>query len=499
MAEIYRLCDQVVIWLGPNGTPTRSRFRKLIRRVSPYGNTAFKSNQMERMLNPSGPIADDVVEELISKRWTLWLSISEDGHNDAKVLRKTFGSSYNAILTACAEIVSRPWFIRAWTIQEACIPPDPIVYIGRHSMRFSELCGFIRVFGMVNTALLQNVGTARILSIDKIREMRGAIFEPDNALNPLKMDTVQILYTILGLTLKKDSKDPRDQIYGILGLLELLGQDTPPELIPNYNQPYETLYWNCTAYILGSIGDLRLLGCRRNDLRTGPSWVADFRYITFRTTTPKYLASIPSLSLDKRILSLQGILVGTYQDHVARCATASIMPYSEPNRGALSARLRTVEAQILKPSAAIRGTTVDRSLDGFLKDGQTVFNEQGIESWRRTFRRLCETRGEKSWMLKRRTNTARYKQEYAIAEEFCYEFMLLSNGVVVRVIRQDVDVRSGDLVCLFMGADRASVLRPSGQDYRLISQCDIRISLFANEEYDSKFWETEQTRGFSLI
>ncbi|KAI2782035.1 hypothetical protein F4815DRAFT_465076 [Daldinia loculata] len=83
------------------------------------------------------------------------------------------------------------------------------------------------------------------------------------------MTTPEVFARLLVETRDKEPQDPRGHIYGILGLLEFLGKDIPAELMPDYNKPYEDLYWKCTAYVLGSTGDLRLLGCMANDVEIG--------------------------------------------------------------------------------------------------------------------------------------------------------------------------------------------------------------------------------------
>lgn len=51
---------------------------------------------------------------------------------------------------------------------------------------------------------------------------------------------------------------------------------------------------------------------------------------------------------------------------------------------------------------------------------------------------------------------------YSMADDFSRTVMLLSNGTIVRLLRQDAELQTGDLVCLFKGAAQASVVRPYG-------------------------------------
>ncbi|KAI1461353.1 heterokaryon incompatibility protein-domain-containing protein [Annulohypoxylon moriforme] len=504
MSEIYRVCLQVLIWLGPNGPPTNSKvvkIGKLLRKL-PLQKLSSKTKHLDKLFNPGEATPDDVVEEMLGyKIMELMLAFGDDDNDDVddeELVRKVYGSSYRVIISAWVEIMSRPWFTRTWTIQEACIPTDPIFYIGRHDISLGMLSEAIRILAVVNRTLLKCVGTFRILMLSKLRDMRIAIFDFASDINPIRMETGDVLSEIMGFTYMKQCENPLDQIYGIIGLIEFLAHDIPPELMPNYDLPYEELYWRCTAYMLESNGDLRLLGTYYKNFKTGPSWVADFRYMRLTTVKMKSRPCV-SVSPDRRILSVQGILIGEYKNHIYRCDTQAVLPHPERIPKSLSVRLTAVEEKILKPSALIRKTTVEKTIDGCMVDGRKIFNRFELESCRSTFRRLSTTHGEKSWVAKKRVNLSRFSQEYTIADEFSHGYMLLDNGTVVRLDRQNAKMKPGDLVCIFKGSAQASILRPCGENYEFVSQGDIRAGEFANMPYNDEFWEGREMQEFNLV
>ncbi|KAI0171851.1 heterokaryon incompatibility protein-domain-containing protein [Hypoxylon sp. FL1284] len=503
MVDIYTSCTQVLIWLGPNGPPSKNGVRRLLRKTPVYKYMGSKAKHLENLYHPNKLTPDDIIEEFFKKKWLFWISIpedSDDGDDDA-VLRQAFGGSYHAMIRAWAEILTRPWFMRTWTIQEACIPADPIVYIGRHRMSFTEMSGFLRILGVQHRALLATGGIGRMLSLERIRDMRHAIFDLEDDLNPIRMKTAEVLCRLLSLTARKECSDPRDQIYGIIGLLDFLGHDIPPELLPDYHRPYEDLCWDCTVYIMGSIGDLRLLDCQWNSHRTVPSWVADFRFSPFRQFKLKCEPSV-SLSPDKRTLCLQGLVIGAYEGHIPRCSLERVMPHPNHVPEALSARLQAFEQRIIEPSARMRGATVEETLDGFFRDGRRIYDKSGPEAWRRTFRGLSEPRRQGIGVARaagRRVDTACYAEAHSIADEFRHSFVLLADGTVARLGRQDVRVAPGDLLCLFRGAQRANLVRPRGDDYTYLGQCDIRVGSFAGAAFDDDFWKDRETEEFRLV
>ncbi|OTB08136.1 hypothetical protein M426DRAFT_317237 [Hypoxylon sp. CI-4A] len=501
MVEIYQMCSRTLIWLGPNGPPLKSRIRKLLRKVPLYMNLRSKARHIDKLFHPTKTTADDVVGRMLDKRLDFWFALTDDDDgdsDDAMILREVYGKSYDELLEMFTEIMERPWFQRAWTLQEACIPADPDFYIGQWCISFNELNIFIRILGLQDRTLLMGNGMKRMLAVSQIRHMRRSIFEPENKLNPIRMNTAEVLTRLISLTSNKQCEDPRDQIYGIIGLVDFLAKDIPPELMPDYHQPYEELYWKCMVFILESIGDLRLLSFAWWNLKASPSWVTDFRYVGYKVTPPKCQRSV-SFSPDKRTLILHGFIIGTYENYISSCSISAVMPHPDRTPKALSVRLRSVEERILKPSAELRGTTVEDSLDGFLMDGKRAYEDWELSSCRQIYHHLCDTYGERSWLAKRKTDKERFLKEYAIAYEFRFAFMLLSNGTVVRQKRWDVKPKPGDLVCLFKGAMEASIVRPCGENYTFLSQCDIRTGQFLNEEFNDDFWVGRELEEFRLV
>ncbi|KAI1650745.1 uncharacterized protein F4817DRAFT_368118 [Daldinia loculata] len=219
---------------------------------------------------PTVPIEDDGIEDVMQKFSSFMLSMPADSRDDERVLRGVFGSSYNALLEITADILVNPWFSRTWTIQEACISPALTFYIGRHHILWGKLEILVDTLTGIYKPLLITTGAKRIKAIQRIQGMFFSTYENSYSdFNPSKMTTPEVFARLLVETQDKEPQDPRGHIYGILGLLEFLGKDIPAELMPDYNQPYEDLYWKCTAYVLRSTGDLRLLGCMANDVEIG--------------------------------------------------------------------------------------------------------------------------------------------------------------------------------------------------------------------------------------
>ncbi|OTA96145.1 hypothetical protein M434DRAFT_393232 [Hypoxylon sp. CO27-5] len=483
MIDIYH-AGHVVIWLGPVKEPIPdSIYKRVLRRA-----------------RSSGPqiSADEAIDILFKKAnsmWTEWEPIDDD---DNIVLKAEFGDAYDAIIEATVDILQRPWFERVWTIQEACLNTYPNIYVGRHSVYLENFIKLFKILAMEHKFLYLCSGSARMVAFDKIDRLhRSALFDWDDS--PKKLDMAEVLATLLRVTGKKSSSDPKDQLYGLLGLLRHLNEgEIPEEFAPDYRLLYEDVYWNYAAFLFQSIGDLKLLDCTRNELRRVPSWVPDFRYFSLGPELRR--ESSVQVSPDKRDLHLRGCMLGTFRDAIAGCDLQDIMPSDKKIPIKLLRRLEEFEERILKPSAAARETTIEETFDDMMKNTTKILSVDGKASFYQIYRRLRESPGGRRSRSaqKRRTTGVRWKEE-AIAGQLVTPFLLLDDGTILRVIREDADVRPGDLVCVFKGAWVPSLVRSSGENYTFLGRCDAKVGPLKQQNFDDDFWADKEIQDFRLV
>lgn len=79
---------------------------------------------------------------------------------------------------------------------------------------------------------------------------------------------------LLQLTASHAASDPRDKIYGVLGLLE--GNDTKLGLVPDYSKSYEEVCRDATLHLIQTEESLDVLLEDWQRLRDRPSWALDF-------------------------------------------------------------------------------------------------------------------------------------------------------------------------------------------------------------------------------
>ncbi|KAL8785641.1 MAG: hypothetical protein Q9195_008561 [Heterodermia aff. obscurata] len=177
-------------------------------------------------------------------------------------------------------LLSRPWWTRVWTVQEAILPERLIFVCGKRRVDAASFFGFSRSF-------------ARHLS-----DCCGQLFLSQN--QPMLRNfryRVDSLYTMEYFRYKKSTatyldqisyfrtrscKDPKDKIYGFLGL----GWEDPDrtDIQPDYSLSHQSVYEEAAGRILDNPKNLSLLhevlpeqSLQRNTrINHLPSWVPDW-------------------------------------------------------------------------------------------------------------------------------------------------------------------------------------------------------------------------------
>lgn len=231
-----------------------------------------------------------------------------------------------------ALLMERPWFYRVWTLQETLLASkDPILMVGHESQPLSYFIDFVvqdkvaeapfKIFSAArdelnalplhwiefmakedpadvfnNRAGPVDVEQALLDSIDlmgrRLVKILWLIDTLDSHGNPGTFEKVNLTH-YLHMTRHRCASDPRDKIYGLLGICYF----SKPEktLIPDYKAPVSFVFSQAMALI---IKEAFVYGYPSMPLDTGerrtqlnlPSWVPDFTYTNYRqfpTTTVK--------------------------------------------------------------------------------------------------------------------------------------------------------------------------------------------------------------------
>ncbi|KAI0848327.1 HET-domain-containing protein [Daldinia vernicosa] len=479
MPEIYG-SGQTIVWLGPVNRTLQINPRK--KSLQNAGSPKFQISYDE---------AIEILFEKVRSMGKEW-EPADDNYNLIISINEIFGRAYRAVMIVLEDILSRPWWVRLWTIQEARLHMSPLVFVGHHNVRLEKLTTFYSYFVEENKSLVISPGSRRIETLTTI-DILYICGEPRT------LGLGEVFDRILTAADIKESTDPRDQVYGLLGILKNLKEEEelPDELLPNYHLSYSETYWAYAAFLFQSAGDLKLLECDLNELQGVPSWVTDFRYLRRGPPVPG-----PSVyvSPDKRTLHLQGCILGTFRSVLNRIDAKAEGPCRERIPVEVTNYAKAFEEHILGPSASIRGITIKEALNDMIEWVNEIIPLESPELLYEAYSNLRDSpRRRRSRTAKKKWTKKTGMLENSVVVNFVHPSLLLHDGSILNAYRRDIEVIAGDLICLFKGANKPSILRASGENFTFLGQCILGGGPLKSKINDDSFWASAHIQDIKLI
>ncbi|KAF3058506.1 Heterokaryon incompatibility protein 6, OR allele [Daldinia childiae] len=245
MADIYRLAECVIVWLGAADELTQ-KASELIERLS--------------------QLTDDEM-----------LTIDPQAFNNLHKNVPLGCSNSSGHWKALALLFGRRWFTRAWVVQELILARGTTILCGDFTLDWEKM---VRASDFLSRRTSANTFKEHLF--DGI----------DHALlsykNPTKLNAVKrdinigadniILHTLVRCR-TYDAEKKHDKVYSLLGLANCPSYDHP-ELYPNYNESVTKLYTDVAKYILKVSKDLHVLAHAEGDdfkqTKGLPTWVPDW-------------------------------------------------------------------------------------------------------------------------------------------------------------------------------------------------------------------------------
>ncbi|KAI1428688.1 heterokaryon incompatibility protein-domain-containing protein [Xylaria sp. FL1777] len=310
MGSNYENAQRTIVWLGPdaNEVDENGDFdTELISNIQIAFDTFRKSN--ERALKDGQQVTDDQTtswERRVQSPTQLMKTILEpDGkyHSD-KVAR--FVKENDAIRA----LLKRPWWNRIWIVQETSKSKEIVVYFGELTINWKTLCGGAEKYLVLH-------GRQVALPERYIYQIR-ALFEAQRlrASHPNGKNLLSLLLRYRWF----EATNPRDKIYGILGLAEKGLDPGIPKVEPNYKTETSICYRDVALEIMRASENLDILQlCPRPvclpipNPRTDhakplklPSWVPDFSYDVKQVPEHTVVQDMGPITLHARLESTEG-------------------------------------------------------------------------------------------------------------------------------------------------------------------------------------------------
>jgi hypothetical protein len=248
MSQIYSKATTVFIWLGKADEHTELAWTsiKILGTALQY----FLTEEVKALIN-SNPINDSAV----------WGSLGITEFKPAQ------WRALGILLTRC-------WFTRVWTLQEAALGQYSLVWCGGYSMDHSilrrvALFLFTSQWYKIPTEAVKGYhlkdgwdpGFAVQLGLSAVAQQSSHGLE-DNVSRRLTnwQCVADALYTFVTRPLVHEATDRRDFIYALLPLASLhrkLPHDTM--LKPDYSKPFQLVWAEATLYMINELEDLNIL------------------------------------------------------------------------------------------------------------------------------------------------------------------------------------------------------------------------------------------------
>jgi hypothetical protein len=222
-----------------------------------------------------------------AERVLVWLGEARD-HSDIamKGLEKlaegqkmtdTERASLGRVIYDC--LIDRDWWGRLWVVQEVVLAKsDPIMICGTSSLPWSIFMkGYLAGrSAIVDAAGHHEKGIERWSQCSLLYELRRAYRSHIDS-KGIRSSNMG-LWSILRYTKDFHTTDPRDKIYGSLGLLSMSERET---MKPDYQKPTELVFLEATQHLLEHetyifFSSFSFYPSRKTLSRASPSWVPDF-------------------------------------------------------------------------------------------------------------------------------------------------------------------------------------------------------------------------------
>lgn len=234
--------------------------------------------------------------------------------------------------TALYEMLTRPWFGRLWVMQEAVLPQYLMFIWGSHSLPWAALADFVGWDHRSNLSAIMGRSKRLWTSISSLKKIKHLRNNRGGRHHGWRCGLSYGLYQCDATT----SFDPRDRIYGLLGMLHGPGSDVG--ILPDYG-PGNTaakVFMEATALWTAQNDSFDLLyaagvGWPERTTPGIPSWVPDYTHPLQQYPGAHCRAGKAEIASDLDALRFEGDVLHVQAVTVDRITSA--MPYdSRPER-----------------------------------------------------------------------------------------------------------------------------------------------------------------------
>lgn len=420
----------------------------------------------------------------------------------------------------------RDWFTRVWTMQELLLASDTVVVCGSTTMRWDDFSFLVSdkrnqrdqfwaelskpAYNILNTAIAKK-------SLDDISHQLkyyDTEFHGLPSSHALKYAAALTAWEIFACSFARRSSEPLDKVYGLYGILTDLGIDVKA---PDYTRPVLQVYKELVVTLMSRMDSIEVLTEANLVLNIPgwPSWVPDFaetaRICSFSAnftyeTKAKHFRVLERLEYgpprlpsgfgkcySSGTLLLRGLVLGSIErfgsPHPASTSTMSMETYLQlclwlaemydktlcfancpSGLSASSVFAGTISGATVGPRSYKRPLKQMETLSRMVKESQLFCSDDDG--------RQSRSRGQILYNYQQKLGKLRDFESSMRGnfDRFCmYDDMFplrVSNGCVGMGYFRDLE--AADLMVKTYGATTAIILRPHGNNYRLVGRAILR-------------------------
>ncbi|KAH7324421.1 heterokaryon incompatibility protein-domain-containing protein [Stachybotrys elegans] len=336
MRTIYSKCTQDLLWIGPlDNCPGPKNKTQSERDIEVWEGMKLLSNMVQRDQQTLQTMQARYQEK--RSNWGSYIDHRDDAPERALLSYKEQDNLYAFLKQPVV------WH-RLWVMQEISIAPKVLLVFGPHTLEWDVVSNFLGDEPYAD-AFHGTFGHGTLQSITRYFDLVQTIDHQRRVMKDIaKGEGESTLIDVLARFRHTDSSDPRDKIYGLLGLVsEKVGFNV------DYSKPYQQVYMEVTEWLINNSGNLDII-CQSPwqsfhdpsadanesslpgpaDTKSDPlpSWVANFMQdgeVKLFAQRNIYNAGRPSCEVPCRIISSSTLQTkGTILGHIGPIKQAKI-------------------------------------------------------------------------------------------------------------------------------------------------------------------------------
>ncbi|KAF4636126.1 hypothetical protein G7Y89_g1963 [Cudoniella acicularis] len=246
MKQIYQLASSVVIWLGDDHESGDEKHH--------YDSSIWELDHLEKGCFNTTRSAVALVEKIAAACKSYDPNSLPEGYPEASVDPRQWAN--------LSRLFRRPWFERLWIVQEVIVASRALVYCGGFVVDWTDLLIAARfILRPYPIMPLPSFRFFPIMGAERVTALAQQNFDRTNLL--------RILHQAQGAK----AKDPRDRLFGLLGLCY-----EEKDAVVDYSKSVEEVYTDWASMRIKNTNTLDVLGACADSGSSGvPSWVPDLR------------------------------------------------------------------------------------------------------------------------------------------------------------------------------------------------------------------------------